>query len=272
MKNRLEYKYLVPLHSLDRLRRRLLIYLDPDSYAAVRPANEYTVRSVYFDSYDYRCYYEKLDGIHTRRKFRIRGYNEGDDTSTVYFEIKRKLDNFISKDRAGMSFRDIQTALAEFEENLCLNHEDRRYFNNFCHYYQLHRLEPKVLVVYEREPFECKFGSKLRITFDKNLRSRVVNGYNGLFEEKGLVDCYRKEFILEVKFFQVLPQWISRVLEKFDITRIAVSKYVTSIDTHHCSTVSTNKLTRYDFIRGNPHVTEPAGNRSIFPNAVPDYS
>jgi SPX domain protein involved in polyphosphate accumulation len=247
MKNRVEYKYLVPLDCIDELRNDLLRYLDYDNYATRRPNKEYTVHSVYLDSYDYKCYYEKLDGIHTRKKFRIRGYNRNEDGSKVFLEIKRKSDNFISKDRAGAAFQEIQKSLDNSHSESYFSIDQQSHYNNFYYYYHLRRLEPKVLIVYEREPFECKFGSQLRITFDKNLRSKIVSDYQELFNEDILVERFRKEFIFEIKFFQVLPQWISRVLIKYDLTRIAVSKYTSSIDTHNRSSVSMNKLTRNDF-------------------------
>lgn len=244
MKNRLEYKYLVPLHHIDNLRNDLLKYLNHDEFALHRPNNEYTVHSVYFDSFDYQCYYEKLDGIHTRKKFRIRGYNKEEDGAKVFFEIKRKYDNFISKDRAGASFEEIQEALTKLHCESYFTINQQKDYRNFIHYYHLYRLEPKVLVVYEREPFECKFGSKLRITFDKNLRSKMVTDVRHLFDEQGLVNHYKREFIFEVKFFQVLPQWISRVLNKYELTRLAISKYTNSIDIHNHFLLSTNKFTR----------------------------
>jgi hypothetical protein len=251
MKNRLEYKYLVPLEYLERLRKNLLIYLDPDEYAALRPDHEYTVRSIYLDDSNYGCYYEKLDGLLTRKKFRVRGYNQERDHSPVYFEIKRKHDCFISKDRAGVPHRDLESMLRDYRTDGGLNDEDRSSLNNFYHYHRLRRLEPKVLVVYEREPFECKFGSKLRITIDKQLRSKLVDGFDDLFNDGGLVECFRKLFILEVKFFQVLPQWIGRVLEKYDLTRIAVSKYTSSIDVQQCSSVIFNKFSGYHLRTGH---------------------
>ncbi len=272
MKNRLEYKYLVPLNYLEKLRANLSIYLDPDEYAAVRPNREYTVRSVYLDSFDYRCYYEKIDGLHARKKFRVRGYNKERDRSPVFFEIKRKYDNFISKDRAGVAHRDLGTALGDYRIDLCVNDDDRCSLNNFYHYHRLRHLEPKVLVVYEREPFECKFGSKLRITIDKNLRSKVVAGYGDLFDDVGLVECFRKVFILEVKFFQVLPQWIGRVLEKYDLTRMAVSKYTSSIDAQRPSSVILNKFTDFHTRIGHSNATELAGDRSFLPNVIADHS
>jgi hypothetical protein len=104
-----------------------------------------------------------------------------------------------------------------------------------------------VLVVYDREPFECKFGSKLRITFDKNLRSKMVDNYLHLYEEDNLRNVYRTEFVFEVKFFQVLPQWINRVLGKYDLTRLAVSKYTSSIERQDSSTVRMNTFVRNDY-------------------------
>jgi hypothetical protein len=272
MKNRLEYKYLVPLIYLDKLRANLSIYLEPDEYAAVRPSREYTVHSIYLDGFDYRCYYEKIDGVHTRKKFRIRGYNKEEDRSPVFFEIKRKHDNFISKDRAGVAHRDVGVALVDHRIDVCINGEERCSLSNFYHYHELRHLEPKILVVYEREPFECKFGSKLRITIDKHLRSKIVSGYEDLFDDSGLAECFRKVFILEVKFFQALPQWIGRVLEKYDLTRMAVSKYTCSIDAQHSSSVTFNKFTQFHTQTGHCHAAEPPGDRPLLPDAVANYS
>jgi SPX domain protein involved in polyphosphate accumulation len=244
MKNRLEYKYLVPVAYLDRMRQDLSRYLAPDAYAVLRPGHEYTVRSIYFDSHDYKCYYEKLDGIYTRKKFRIRGYNSFEEKSPIFFEIKRKHDNFISKNRARISYEKLQKVMIDRHIDSHFADEEKMYFDYFYYYYQLKQLEPKVLIVYNREAYECKFGSQLRITFDKDLHSKVVSNVHQLFEEDGLKSAYHREFILEIKFFQVLPQWIKNVLEKYDLTRLAVSKYTSSIDIQHSSSVRTNKLNR----------------------------
>jgi len=244
MKNRLEYKYLVPVASMNRLRTDLLRYLQPDDYAAVRPGCEYTVRSVYLDSHDYKCYDEKLDGLHTRKKFRIRGYNTCEEHSHIFFEIKRKYENFISKNRARTSYANLQSTLTDRGADALFAESEQADFSNFFYHYHRKRLEPKVLVVYDREAFECKFGSKLRITFDKNLRAKAASDALQLYEEDGLRNLYRQEFILEVKFFQVLPKWIRPVLEKHDLTRLAVSKYTSSIDAQTASSVRMNAFNR----------------------------
>lgn len=243
MKNRLEYKYLVPNIYLDKLRNDLVKYLDHDDYALKEPDNQYTVRSVYLDSFDYKCYREKLDGIHTRRKFRVRVYNNYFENTPAFLEIKRKYNNFISKDRAKIEFAQLVKALSDEHVNIDFKKEEKD-FRNFYYYFQSKYLEPKVLVVYEREPFQCKFGSQLRITFDTNLRTRTVSDFDSIFDETGLKTVFKREFIFEIKFFQVLPEWIDMVLRKYNLTRIAVSKYTSCIDAAPVSTLVLNKLTR----------------------------
>lgn len=244
MKNRLEFKYRVPVAYLDRLRADVLRYLEPDQFAAVRPNHEYTVRSVYLDSPDYGCYYEKLDGVRTRKKFRVRGYNEGGTESQVFLEIKRKDENFISKKRAMVPFSALHNMLSDRRSTEDMVDGLRIPSESFFYYYQLRRLEPKVLVVYDREPFECTFGSQLRITFDKGLRSKIVTDTRRLFEHEGFREQNAREFILEVKFYQVLPQWIKHVLEKYDLTRTAMSKYTSALDAHNAALLRSNRINR----------------------------
>lgn len=237
MKNRLEYKYLLPLNIIDQLRSDLLRYMEYDDFASRKPQKGYTVRSIYLDSYDFKCYYEKLDGILTRNKFRVRGYDSRDENKNIFLEIKRKHDGFISKDRYPVP---LQNFGQKWSIDSCTNDgiaEEDEALSNFSYHYHLKNLQPKVLVTYDREPFQCKFGSSLRITFDKNLRSKPVSSFESLFDDHDLTKSYGDRFIFEIKFFQVLPQWINSVLMKYDLTRISVSKYTTSIDAHPVSSI-----------------------------------
>ena len=70
---RLEYKYLVPNERLAELRSEFLPFFEVDGYAQ---QNEYTVRSVYYDTVDFDNYYEKMNAIKVRKKLRIRGYDQ----------------------------------------------------------------------------------------------------------------------------------------------------------------------------------------------------
>ena len=80
-----ELKYLVSSAQVRMLQARLGGILPLDSHA---PEGGYRIRSLYFDDYDNRCFYENEDGTDPREKFRIRIYNSNADRITL--ECKRK--------------------------------------------------------------------------------------------------------------------------------------------------------------------------------------
>ena len=173
---RYENKFLVPNEWKDDLRKDIMPYLKYDFYSEIRPFKEYTVRSIYLDTPGLSSYYEKLAGIEIRNKFRVRGYNEVTPDSKVFFEIKRKDNVFVSKDRVPVCYNGMNDFLKFSDLSEVANHtfeyEERlKSARNFIFYLKRDRLKPIINVVYEREAMECKFGSGLRVTFDMNIRN-----------------------------------------------------------------------------------------------------
>lgn len=237
--SRLEYKYLVPLEELSRLRQAISPFVEADEYAQ-NETGEYTVHSVYFDTFSLDYYYQKVAGIQHRKKIRVRGYNERERDTPVFLEIKRKNNMAISKKRAPLLFKHIRDLFVIGDvEQYVLNGdgtpeavEDARRF--FYHVYR-HALRPTVLIRYEREAFFGKFNSSLRITFDKNLRSSPYPALEDLFGADGAVSSLLGHFILEVKFHDCIPSipsWLKTILEHFNLKRAALSKYTICLDTH----------------------------------------
>ena len=90
-----------------------------------------------------------------------------------------------------------------------------------------------MLVVYDREAFFGRFDRSLRITFDKNLRSTVFPSLDGLFEDQGLKYAMAKHLIFEVKFFRsALPAWVQSIVSRYDLPRMALSKFSICLDAH----------------------------------------
>lgn len=233
--SRLEYKYYIPLQFLDNLRRDMSPYLNYDLYTYNQPQREYTVRSIYLDSNNLLTYHEKQAGIKQRNKYRIRGYNLQTDDSIVFLEIKRKDVEHISKDRAPLLYGDLEKFIADRDTSLILTDagdvtRKKTCAQNFLYYYLLHNLKPAVIVAYEREAFECKFGSGLRVTFDKNIRTKKTHYYADLFSEEQMVPSLEKYFVLEVKFHKILPAWLPAVMKKYNVIRDSAPKYSMSID------------------------------------------
>ncbi|MFH0733522.1 MAG: polyphosphate polymerase domain-containing protein [bacterium] len=237
MEARLEYKYLVSNDKLEHLRKDIIPYLDYDPFAAKMENKEYVVRSIYYDTRKFKCYYEKLEGKEVRNKYRIRGYNYLNDDSKVFLEIKRKNENIISKDRGLIYYNKLGGLFENKNIDLLFSESEKIQHNKDCitkfmfNYYIL-KLSPVLLIVYNREAFQCKFKSSLRITFDRQLRSSVENSCAGLFNDDNLVCSMPNYFVLEVKFHMVIPDWVPKIIRKYNLQRTSVSKYAICFDKH----------------------------------------
>lgn len=235
---RYERKYLVPNDMMDALRKRLMPFVTPDNFTSEneRGINEYTVRSIYFDSPTLISYYEKGDGIMFRRKFRIRGYDDYIGGCKVVFEIKRKIENRIRKHRAFMLFDDVESVLATGDvEKYVIKDKNykkavddaRRFFFHVVKY----QFKPTVLIVYEREAYQGKFDSGTRITFDKNIRSRIYPEMKELYSNDNLKYLFSSHFILEIKYYiDDMPQWAKTIVDEFKFRHEALSKYTIGYD------------------------------------------
>ena len=250
---RYEFKYFVKENDLDRLRGIIMPFVNMDKFAEVDDKNQYTVRSVYFDTPRYDFYYEKVEGIKNRKKVRLRGYDKDDGNNIVFFEIKRKYDIPIVKYRAPVKFED---ALDMFHSrNINGQVVSNEFFpkgneNSKRFFYQIFskNLRPVVLIVYEREAYQSKFDDTIRITFDKNLRSKAFPAIDELFQEDKLSQALGGRFILEVKFNDHFPNWLNPIISNFSLRKQSASKYVISMDS---SRVISHLTKSTVFVRSN---------------------
>ena len=105
--NRFELKYLLHREEAENFKSNIAKQLQPDQYGD--GAGTYVVSSLYFDSVDYRFYWEKKEGIKFRRKLRIRHYETGeilDDNTPVWAEIKQRYDRVTQKRRVRLPYKE----------------------------------------------------------------------------------------------------------------------------------------------------------------------
>ncbi len=232
-----EFKYIVHESKIDTLRQMVLPFVNVDKFADASDSNQYTVRSIYFDTPRYDFYFEKIDGIKNRKKVRLRGYDKEDNNNTVFLEIKRKYDSPIIKYRAPVKFED---AIDIFRQSRINGHIILRdsfpkgYENSKRFFYQVYskNLRPVVLVIYEREAYLSKFDETVRITFDKNLRGSPYPSLSQLYSEENAKRSIPGHFILEVKFNNHFPGWLSPVVSRLGLKKQSASKYVITMDTN----------------------------------------
>ncbi len=231
---RFEFKYIVPTEQYEPLKAALLPFLRLDKFAGEQPNGLYTVRSIYFDTPGFEMFHTKVEGIPHRMKVRLRGYNLGDDNSTVFMEIKRKYEGPILKNRSDAPFGVVKQLFkgAAYDDlaPLIQNPDNGRRF-----FYQIlsKNLQPVVNVIYEREPFVANtknIENDFRVTFDMNLRSVAYPKVEDLYKEHDVSYAFPGYFILEVKFNDYCPAWIKPILEEFQMRKEPASKYVGTIN------------------------------------------
>ena len=240
---RREYKFLAPVDILDDLRSEMEPYVELDKFAAARPNKEYTVRSIYFDSLNLDFYFEKIEGIKNRNKIRIRCYNELNNKNIAFLEIKRRLENFIDKHRSKTVYENLDDLFYTGDIDSYILQKDYDSMDNAKRFFfQVNKkfLRPISLVVYDREAFFSKFDSNIRITFDKNLRFLSFPDFTSFYNDEALRPALTKHFVLEIKFYKGYSEHIQKIINKFSLQRMAISKYQICVDAGKILTSSRN--------------------------------
>lgn len=217
-----ELKFLMNKADAMELRQRLSFVLAGDLHAK---DGVYTIRSLYFDDRDDSAYEEKMAGIESRRKYRIRFYN-GDD-SVVHLECKRKEGQYIQKLSAGLTRQEAESLVAgRYEFLLERNEKICKDFYAGC---IINGMKPVVIVDYEREPFVYQYGN-VRITFDSNIRAGmyVNRPFDMDMPVTHVID--RDKLILEVKYTEFLPEIIRDLLPVDNSVQLAFSKYTMCLE------------------------------------------
>ena len=216
-KFRYEIKYLINSSQAEILKYRLSLLMDKDNNAI---DGYYFIRSLYFDDVNNTAYYEKIDGLEEREKYRIRFYNY--DHSYIILELKGKKNNLTYKRQNRITEEDYNNIINQNYDKI--NIEGRKVLEDFITKSKRNNLIPSIIVDYSRQPFIYPVED-VRITFDEDISSGRFD-YD-LFSKELLP--YRvlepNEIILEVKFNTFLPKTIKKVLDTVPKTRIAVSKF-----------------------------------------------
>jgi hypothetical protein len=82
-----------------------------------------------------------------------------------------------------------------------------------------------------RRAYEGNMDNRVRVTFDRQLAYNISSTPNVSFNSRGWQhhSLTLNGVILEVKFTERYPVWLSQMAEYFDLRQQSVSKYATSI-------------------------------------------
>jgi hypothetical protein len=222
--SRFELKYRLNFFQYLKFRNAIQPYMVMDSYTKTQMLQRYLVRSLYFDTFNYHQFDQKMGGDSARVKFRFRTYPLGDEYKrSVRVELKMRQGDYSIKKSVFVNIEEydhfMDTRHWKAFEDPITNAFERKMLKQ-C-------LQPKVLVEYEREGYQTRLKSNLRITFDHQVRACHAHS---LFPKKCFYRyIYPKNVILEIKFNDSLQNWLENLIKAHGLKVIANSKYTQSI-------------------------------------------
>ena len=186
----------------------------------------YTVRSLYLDSPSKDHFYEKIDGIKTRKKYRFRTYSSQlRATDTFFLEQKGKLNERTFKKRIPFDVSELDHFLIDGGTNwLVDNASNDRFLQEYLYDLIRLRLKPAVVVEYQRQPFISDYDSYFRVTFDSQLT--CFPSQRLFLASEDHIECLPGYTIIELKFFRRIPLWFHRIIQSRELRRVSVSKFV----------------------------------------------
>ncbi len=226
---RYEFKYILENKLRKEIENELTNFMDLDPFVKELPGKKYFVRSLYFDDPYYSFYYEKIDGMLHREKFRIRTYSKQKVIKNpIYLEIKGRHDNFVFKYREPLKkeYKEMifKNENKKLSEKIYIEKRENSVFDKYIYDTFKKKIKPVMLVDYYRRPYISKYDYEFRVTLDEKLcgtKTKSLFPENELHKRK-LLWGYT---ILEIKFAKHIPVWFHKIIKTYELTRLSVSKY-----------------------------------------------
>jgi len=244
------------MNDLSKIRRYELKYTITESMAAeirdyisnictldehVPPGETgYIVNSLYFDTPDLRFYTDTKFRKMTRYKLRSRFYGEK-ISDTIWPEIKYRHASIIWKIRYQLPV-DKWYELLDPEQQRPLKSEIKSRIDRFEDLIYWYNASSVSHVRYFREPYVTTLENYGRITFDRQLSYRSLDGSVDLNFDEGDMIYYddpvttisaQSFVLLEIKVETLVPLWVTKMIKKFNLMQRPFSKYCYSIDNYH---------------------------------------
>jgi len=232
---RYEFKYILKRSLRNHIEREIRFFMQLDPFVQSLPEKKYPVRSLYFDDPHYTFYYEKIDGMLHRTKFRMRTYAcEWQPDMPLFLERKGRHNNFVFKHRVLLDGACREAVgdgrMGELHGLMAADLEKQELYRQFCYDVYRKRITPVMLIDYCRRPYVSRYDYEFRLTFDDALRGTRT----GLLHPPGGTALGRNllpgHTILEIKFARHIPAWFHRILKTYELTRVSVSKYCLGMD------------------------------------------
>ncbi len=222
--NRFEVKYLVATRSVPGLVEEFAAYTRPDPHAGPQG---YPVYSLYWDTPDFRFFWEKVEGLKYRRKLRFRRYGTGD----VYVEVKQREDRTLHKRRLRLSVARARAMFGDGTMGLDWSAVSADpVATEVALLIERLGLRPRMAVTYRRRALFGRFDPELRITFDSRIQCDRDHTDLARPFAVGRYVLDPRATVLEVKYDHRAPRWLTKAACRHGLTIVRMSKYCSAVD------------------------------------------
>lgn len=222
--NRYEHKYVLNAHEFNYVLETVKQHMNSDAYN--KAGKEYTIANIYYDTDDDLLIRRSLSSPVYKEKLRLRSYGVPQRDSKVFLEIKKKYNKIVNKRRTTLKLEEAYNFVSTGVKPDLKDYMNKQVLNEIEYFLQLYDLKPKVYIAYDRLAFFEKGNPDLRISFDRNIRTRRcdVELEKGDF---GDLILPRDVHLMEVKTSRAKPLWLVDVLSELEIRKTSFSKYGT---------------------------------------------
>ena len=230
---RWELKYIIPEATAQAVRQFVSSYTVLDDYGVGKPHNSYPIHSLYLDSEALTIYWHTINGNKNRFKLRLRFY-DNDPESPVFFEIKRRMNNAILKQRGGVRRKSVDYILAGHlpqPEHLIKQDNPKEHvaLQRFSQYLKEYKAVPKAHIHYLREAWVSRHDNSLRVTFDRNVIISAEPTARLATDHVNPTCVFGKDVVLEFKFTGRFPDFLRECCRIFGLTTTTAAKYADGI-------------------------------------------
>ncbi|MBQ9263431.1 MAG: polyphosphate polymerase domain-containing protein [Clostridia bacterium] len=216
---RVEKKFLISEQQAramaDALRLRFFFMLDFGDPA---------VQSLYYDTPDFILIRRSIERPNYKEKLRLRAYGQPTIDGKSFVELKKKYQGVVYKRRVELPLKDSVQGLKQGRMPSACGQIGRE-IDRFVSFYE--GLEPKCMILYDRDAWISEKDPDIRITFDRRIRCRF-DDLALTAPQTGELLLPEGQVIMEVKIPGVYPLWLTRLLESIGARRVHFSKYGTA--------------------------------------------
>ncbi|MEK7953540.1 polyphosphate polymerase domain-containing protein [Luteolibacter soli] len=230
--NRIEFKFVLPPHLGEVVRRRVGEVMMADRGAE----DGYPVLSEYYDTSERSSYWQKQFDVPNRRRIRTRVYGRRDGVipASAFIEVKHKLDGVTVKRRVSVDLDELEQlteGIIPVRNEATSSPTDGRVLAEINGLVNEQGSRPVVQIRYHRFAYDSGPDGTIRITFDSNPLCRFqrvpLTPDDPDFE---LPLLEPGSSIMEVKTIGSVPYWFRSLIGEFNLVPRGFSKYTAALE------------------------------------------